>query len=184
MTIKGIGHLNDAIVAKAGERFTIEDLDEMVFSFLGERSNDYDLKMVRGAVAHQEQPYSFVYVFDWQGSEEELDAVFASATLRHEWVVYAGEVYDARNSESDPFWRYARSPRIVGRFDTEGEAMRAYESLDPELEWILEARNRRNGYLVEVGSHSYSPDGFEYSCGLVDSKIYKPAHRRVRSSVA
>lgn len=172
MAIKGIKELNKAILSKTGEAFTIEVLDEMVFEFLGEATNDYDLKMIRNSVAYQEAPFSFVFVFNWQGTESDLEACFKSAALRHEWRVYAGEVCNARNSYADPYWCYVGDPRIVVQLDSEEQAMRAYEAIDPKRDWITEVRDRRNGYMVEVGIYSYSPDGSEYSCGLIDSKVF------------
>jgi hypothetical protein len=71
-TSKGIDDLNAAILGKAGEKFTIEDLYEWIFESLGEKANDYDLKLIRGAVAYQEEPLSFVWVFDWSGTEEDF----------------------------------------------------------------------------------------------------------------
>lgn len=185
MGTKGISGLNQAILDKSGEKFSIEDLDEMVFGFIGEAVNDYDLKLVRGAVAHQEAPLSFVYVFDWTGTVADLDALFKSAVLRHEWAVYKGEVYNSRESYDDPFWRYVGEPRLVGRYDSEEQALRAYDAVSPEFEWVIEARDRRNGYLVELGSYSYSPDGSLYSSGLVDSKVFfQQARRSARPAIA
>jgi len=185
MGTKGISELNQAILGKSGEKFSIEDLDEMVFGFLGEVVNDYDLKLIRGAVAHQEAPLSLVYVFDWTGSVDALDALFQSSVLRHEWAIYKGEVYNARKSYDDPFWRYAGEPRLVGRYDSEEQALDAYSAVSPEFEWLIEARNRHNGYLVELGSYSYSPDGSLYSSGLVDSKVFfRQAGRSARLTIA
>ena len=170
--IKGIDKLNSAITSKVGEAFSIECLEQMVFESLGERASDYDLKIVRGAVAVQEAPLSFVYILTWQGSDAELEAVFESAILRHEWRVYGGEVRNARMTSADPLWRYVREPDLIGRFGSEEGAMGTYEAVSPKLEWILNTRDRKNGYLVEIDQYSYSPDGSEYSCGLVDSKVH------------
>lgn len=184
-TIEGINGLNVSILGKAGEKFTIEDLDEMVFEFLGEAVNDYDLKLVRGAVAHQEAPLSFVWVFDWTGTAENLEGIFESAVLRHEWAIYKGEVYNSRRTYNDPFWRYVGKPIFVGRYDSEEQALDAYEAINPKLEWITDADSRHNGYLVEVDSYSYSPDGSLYSSGLVDSKVfYQQARRNGRRAAA
>jgi hypothetical protein len=170
--IEGITDLNSMLVAKVGEKIVIDDLEQMAFETSGEAVNDYDLKLVRAAIATQEAPFSFVYILGWEGTDEELDALFKSTALRHEWCVYEGEVYNARKSCDDPFWRYVGEPTLIGRFESEERAMGIYNAVSPELEWILNARDRRNGYLIEIGHHSYSPDGSEYSCGLVDSKVY------------
>lgn len=180
-TSKGIGDLNAAILGKAGEKFTIEDLYEWIFESLGEKANDYDLKLIRGAVAYQEEPLSFVWVFDWSGTEEDFKQLLESAALRHEWAIYKGEVYNARRTYDDPLWRYVGAPVLVGRYDSKEQALSAYGTIDPKLDWITDVGSRRNGYLVEVGSYSYSPDGSLYSSGLVDSKVFfKQAKRSGR----
>lgn len=169
---EGIETLSKALCEMRGSTIDIESLEEMVGQALGESVNDYDLKMVRAAVSHPEAPLSFVFVVDWQGTATELMGVFADAVLRHEWAIYMGEVYNTHGNYDEPNWRYVGEPRLVRRFDDEQEALSLYGAITPDLQWLLETAGTRNGYLIELGVYSYSPDGSVYSSGLVDSKVY------------
>ena len=170
----GVKKLNEEICGRRGESLGIEDFDLLFWKHLDDEAERYDLKGIREAVAHPESELSFVYVLDWQGSAEELASVLAGHVLTYEWVIYAGEVRNARPTPDDPMWRYVGKPRVVGRFSTEADAMRAFRAIDPRLEWITEVDDRRNAYLVELGVFSYTPDRLSYSSGLVAMKTYAP----------
>lgn len=171
----GVGKLNEEICGRLGETLGVEDFDLLFWRHLGDEAERYDLKGVREAVSRPEGEFSLSRVLDWQGSEEELSAILSRRVLTYEWVIYAGEVRNARPNPDDPMWRYVAAPRVVGKFPTEADALRAFRSIDPRREWITEVRDRRNAYLVEVGVFSYTPDNEDYSSGLVAMKTYAPS---------
>lgn len=166
----------------AGDRFTLDTLEELL-SIYPIDYDAYDLKAIRSAVGYPTNWGSFEYVFNWEGSGNDLAILFDRNELKTLYIVDAGElrnICEGDRYNETPIWRPCGKARIIGRFSSRERAMKVFNETDPMDEWFELVEDTQHAVYVEVYSEDYDANGNRYGCGRIDEKVFfisRPSRR-------